>query len=119
LIQNNADTIDHKKDASISTVPITTNNINSGRKNAKKELTNVVGFVYGGSIIKSGCIYVFCTNNDNVIEYIRKTYTQYFGECLYGGFVKCENAEKALARVLAKAQKEGRLVEVGFNILKC
>jgi hypothetical protein len=89
------------------------------KKSGKKELHEVVGFVFGGSIMKTSYIHVFAANHTNAKQHVLDTYSDVFGTAFGGRYVKCEDSEKTMADVLAQAEADGYIVEAGKNFLKC
>ena len=90
-------------------------------KKQRRNLTQCVGFVYGGSIIKTNNVFLFSTDDHkNTVEYVRKNLSNYFGNNVTGRYVKCEDAEETLNKIMVSAKEKKYLAETeDCYILKC
>jgi len=89
------------------------------KKAPRRNLNQVVGFVYGGDIIKASHVYLFSADNLEVVDYVRANLVQNFGSRVSGRYVKCEDAEEILNAVYAAAEeKEYNVDPECKNILK-
>jgi hypothetical protein len=91
----------------------------SEKKAPRRNLNETVAYIYGGVLIKASHVFVFAVNNKDVSAYARENLAKYFGSSVTGRSAKCEDSEKTLAEVLAKAEEKGYSVEPGCCILKC
>lgn len=82
----------------------------TGEKKPKKAAPGEsVGFVYGGTM-KASYGYLFCANvssPEEVKAYAKEHFAEYYGNDFSGRFVKCENGEEGLEKVLEQADAKG------------
>lgn len=84
-----------------------------------KKLKTCIGFVYGGTLMKSGYVYIFSFTDTHVNDYVKNTFVKYFGRYLCCRCVKCANAETTLADLLDLAEEYNYTIETNCNIFKC
>jgi len=89
-------------------------------KKAKKNLTQCVGFIYGGELIKGSHAYLFQCDTTDPVTYVRETLVPYFGGNVTGRYVKCEDADATMAIVLENVETKGFNTDGECQqILKC
>lgn len=82
-----------------------------------KQPKQYVGFVYGGPLKASVCVFFHTTENVN--DFVRDNLVRYYGKTISGRFVKCDNAEELYEEVLEKALEQQSGTEThAENILK-
>lgn len=90
------------------------------KKPARKNLTQCVGFVYSGSLIKGSHVYLFQCDNSDAVTHVRETLVPYFGGNVNGRYVKCEDAEETMTAILESATEQGYHTDEDCQqILKC
>lgn len=89
-------------------------------KSTKKgaNLTQAVGFAYGGCLKGSSC-YVFGVEDTEVAAFATDNLVQYFGNSFSGRYVNCESAEDTLTEVMTQAVDKEYCVEGNCRIIKC
>ena len=72
--------------------------------------------------MKCKSAYIFTTNNDRVVGYVKNNLVKYFGSKIFGRYVKCKNAENTLKLFFKKALEkqyniEGNIIHATVNQL--
>lgn len=89
-------------------------------KKTKKNMTQCVGFIYGGDLIKGSHAYLFQCDTTDPVTHVRETLVPYFGGNVIGRYVKCEDAEGTMATILENAETKGFNTDSECqHILKC
>ncbi len=96
------------------------------KKVKKQAPAESVGFVYGGTM-KASYGYLFCASvstPEDVKAHAKEHFAEYYGNDFSGRFVKCENGEEALEKVIEQAEvkdyrvgTEGKLLSASVNNL--
>ena len=89
------------------------------KSSPKRNQTEAVGFVYGGALFKGSRVFVFsCKDCKDCVGYVKENLVQFYGSDVSGRYVKCENSEETLEKILDQAKEKGYYVEENCNVLK-
>ena len=92
-------------------------------KSKKQAPGESVGFIYNG-VLKAKHGYLFCatvSDADEMKRHTKETYSEYFGDSFSVKYVKCEDGNEALEKVLEKADEkeyragEGRILSASVD----
>ena len=108
------------KSAPAKAAPARASSAKGSTRVPKEDLNQAVGFVYGGSLLKSNHVVFFKCDNINVGDHVRTEMASHYGQLITGRYIKCADADTVYEKVLADTDNKENRPEAEFpNIVNC